>query len=70
MVIDWENGKSFFIAPHLQYILTDIQSLRNQFEMVPFSHIYWELNSKADTLSKLALAIYPGVIEIEEHNNG
>ena len=70
MVIDWVNGKRKIRAPHLQYLLKEIQALKPSFELVSFSHIYRELNSEADTLLKLALAIQPRIIEVEEHTNG
>ena len=70
MVIDWVNGKKKIKAPHLQYLLKEIQALKPSFELVSFSHIYRELNSEAYTLSKLALAIQLGIIEVEEHANG
>ena len=69
LLIDWEKGKSIIIEPHLQHKLNEIPSLRSSFELVSFSHIYRELNSEADMLSKLALAIQPRVIEVEEDNN-
>ena len=52
MVIDWENGKKNIRAPHLQHLLDEIQNLKDHFGGGIFSHIYRELNSEADTLSK------------------
>ena len=69
MLIDWEKGKSNIIAPHLQYLLNEIQSLRSSFKLVSFSHIYRELSLESNMLSNLALAIQPGVIEVEEHSD-
>ena len=40
------------------------------FEYVYFTHIYREINGEADLLSKLALALEPGVIEVEGFING
>ena len=70
MVIDWEKGKRNIRAPHLLYLLDEIQSLRSSFELVSFSHIYKEINSEADFLLKMALEIQLGIIEVEEHING
>lgn len=67
--IDCVNGKRNIRAPHLHYLLKEIQALKPSFESVSFSHIYRELNTKANTLSKLALAIQLGFIEGEEHIN-
>lgn len=40
------------------------------FESLSFTHIYKELNAEADALSKMALALQPGIIVVEEHSMG
>ena len=64
-VIDWEISKNNIRALHLHNLLNSIHALQPSFEVVSFKHIYREHNSEADTLSKLALAIHPGIIEGE-----
>ena len=70
MVINWFNGASNIRAPHLHNLLKEIQALNPSFESISLSHIYRELNTKAYALSKLVLAIQPGIIEGEENFNG
>ena len=36
------------------------------FESITFHHIYRELNSEADKLSKMALALPPSLMEVKE----
>ena len=69
MVIDWANGKYQIKFPHLQNILIEIQQVMTSFESVSFTHIYREINGEAYILSKMALALQLGVIEVEELKN-
>ena len=69
-MIDWVNGKNNIRTQHLHNLLKEIQAMKPSFESITFSHIYRELNTEVDTLSKLALAIQQGIIEGEEHING
>ena len=69
-VVDWANGRVQINAPHLQYMMAAIRDLVTSFKSVSFEHIYRELNMEADSLSKLALALQPGIIEVEEMTNG
>ena len=69
MVINWSKGKSTLRSPHLHHVLNEIESLRSSFQHVSFSHIYKEINSEGDMLCKLALAIQPRVIKVEEYKN-
>ena len=70
MVIEWSQGRNNITATHLQNLLRDIRSLQPSFEAIQFSHIYREFNTIADTLSKQALAIQPGIIEGEVYGEG
>ena len=70
VVIDWANEQNNIRAPHLQHLLTEIQSLKSSFRRISFGHFYRELNMEADSLSKQALAYHPGLIEIEEVEEG
>ena len=56
-------------APHLQHLLKAIREKITTFETISFNHIYRELNSEADKLSKMALALPPGLMEVKEINN-
>ena len=66
MVVDWVNRKIQINAPHLQQLLNAIIRLLESFTSLKISHIYKELNSEANRLSKLALLLDLGKLEIEE----
>ena len=66
MVVDWVNRKIQINAPHLQQLLNAIRRLLESFTCLIISHIYKELNSEADRLSKLTLLLDPGKLETEE----
>ena len=66
MVIDWENKKMQIKAPHLQHLLRVIKEHKASFETISFSHIHRELNTYADKLSKDALALHLGLMEVRE----
>lgn len=70
MVVDWAKGRIQISAPHLQYVMAIIRDFITSFEFVSFEHIYRELNMEADLLSKMALALQPGIIEVEEMISG
>ena len=53
-------------APHLQHLLRVIKEQKAAFETISFKHIYSELNTEADKLSKVALALHPGLMEVRE----
>ena len=69
MTIDWANGKIQINAPHLQHLLKAIREKITTFETISFNHIYRELNSEANKLSKMALALPPSLMEVMEINN-
>ena len=69
MTIYWENGKIQINAPHIQHLLKMIREKMVAFETISFKHIYRELNSEVDKLSKIALALPPGIMEVKEINN-
>ena len=66
MTIDWENGKIQINAPHLQNLSKTIREQMEAFESISFEHIYRELNSEADKLSKKALTLPLGLMEVKE----
>ena len=63
MVVYWVNKKIQINTPHLQQILNAIIRLLESFSNLMISHIYRELNTEADRLSKLALLLEPGKLE-------
>ena len=69
MTIDWENGKIKINAPHLQQLLKATGEKISSFETMNFNHIYRELNSEAYKLSKMALSLPPGLMEMKEISN-
>ena len=69
-VIEWAQGRNNIRSPHMQNLLRAIRSLQPSFEAIHFKHIYREFNTEADTLSKMALAIQPGIIEGEVSGEG
>ena len=66
MVVDWVNKKIQINAPHLQKLLRAIKMLLDLFSGFSITHIYRELNMEADGLSRLALLLALGHLEIEE----
>ena len=69
MTIDWANGQLQINAPHLQHLLRAIRDQMVNFESISFQHIYRELNVEADKLSKVALTLPPGLMEVKEFVN-
>ena len=67
MVVEWAKGK---IQSHLQHLLTTIRDLLFTFESVILYHIYKELNVETETLSKLAFALQPRLIKVQDLNEG
>ena len=65
MVVDWANRRIQINAPHLQQLLNATNRLLDQFTSFNIAHVYRELNSEADRLSKMALLLEPGKIETE-----
>ena len=66
MTIYWENKKIHINSPHLQHLLKTLREQMVSFESITFHHIYKELNSKADKVSKIALALRLGLMEAKE----
>ena len=56
-------------SSYLQRLLKAIRENKANFETITFNHIYRELNTKANKLSKVALALPPGIMEVKEINN-
>ena len=69
MTIDWANGKIQINSPHIQHLLKMIREKMVAFETISFKHIYRELNSEAEKLSKMALALPPNLMEVKEKCN-
>ena len=69
MTTDWENINIQINAPHLQHLLRIIRDQMAAFEKKNFQHIYREVNTKADKLSKLALPLPPGLMEVTQFVN-
>ena len=69
MTIYWANGKIQINTPHLQHLLKAIREQMVAFETISFNYIYRELNSEADKLSKMALALPSGLMEVKEISN-
>ena len=69
MVIEWASKKMQIKAPHLQNLLKAIREQKASFETINFTHIYRELNSKSDKLSKVAITLPPGLMEVKEIRN-
>ena len=69
MTIDWENGQLQINAPHLQHLLRSIRREKENFESISFQHIYRELNVEANKLSKEALLLSLGIMEISDYKN-
>ena len=63
MVVDWVNRRIQINSPHLQQLLNVISRFLEQFTSFSIAHVYRELNSEADKLSKMALPLEPGKIE-------
>jgi ribonuclease HI len=57
MVIDWINGKLEVASPHLEAIIDEIKNEKSKLEWFEEKHIYRELNSLVDQLSKEALRL-------------
>ena len=70
IVIEWATGRIHNInAPQLQHLLRTIKEQIASFETISFKHIYMELNTEANKISKLALSLPPRLMEVEEKNN-
>ena len=69
MVVDWAKGEIKIEAPHIQHLLSAIRDLLETFESTYFTNIYRELNVEADKLSKEALLLPPGLMEVKEFTN-
>ena len=70
IVIEWAQERNNIQAPHLQNLLRTIRSMLPFFASLNFNYVYREYNTEADTLSKQALAIQPGIIEGEIFDEG
>lgn len=66
LIVEWANGnyrsEILLIAP----IMDRIRERKAQFEFISFQHVYWELNMKADLISKEALNMQEGEMKFEE----
>ena len=62
LVMDWVCDKVNIVAPHLAHILQGIKQVYNKLDWFSCGHIYHELNTLADKLSKEALQLIPLVL--------
>ena len=69
MVVEWATGRIQINAPQIQHLLRTIKEKIGSFETISFKHIYMELNTEANKISKLALSLPPRLMEVEEKNN-
>ena len=66
IVINWMNNAQRYHNIHLTPILEEVAQLKSTFNLITFSHIYNERNSKADRCSKEAAGVLQPSWEIEE----
>ena len=64
VVVDWALQHTQIMAPHLQAILRSILSPFPKFQQLSFKHVYRELNTEVDALSKQALTLPLGTLTI------
>jgi ribonuclease HI len=69
VVVDWMNGKVQIQVASLQPIMIRIRELLGELEWFSCSHVYRELNQKADQLSKEALELEAGAFSYQEFQN-
>jgi hypothetical protein len=70
VAIDWENGLVQLQVVRLQPLLVQIHSFLSYLEWSSFSHIYKELNTLVDELSKEALELEEGAFIFQEYFEG
>ena len=70
MVIGSATNIIYISAPHLQHLLSTIWLQLEAFEFTSFAHVFHELNSEAEGLSKFALALEPDMLETQEIKDG
>ena len=61
VIINWANKLSSLDSPSLKHWCKDITSLTHFFSPLTLNHIYHENNQQADSLSKKALVLDPGI---------
>lgn len=66
LVIDWANQKATVSDVSLEPLLRDIKLPMQSFEWLSFSHIFRELDEKANSLSKEALSLPVGELGFYE----
>ena len=54
-IVDWEKGNHDLHTIKLHHWIRRTKDLINIFHKTIYSHIFWELNSEADILSKQAI---------------
>ena len=69
LTIDWANGSIQINAPRLHHLLRALRKQMAAFESITFQHIYIEVNTEADKLSKLALSLPPVLMEVTNFVN-
>ena len=61
VIINWAKGTDNLSQPNLSHWCRDTKQLCTSFTHMSFSHIYREHNQLADSLSKTALSLAPGM---------
>jgi hypothetical protein len=69
ILVDWAIGKSQIQNLVLELIVERIVGLRALFEDISFAHIYRNFNHKAYQLSKEALRLEEGVLNVQEYRD-
>ena len=70
VIINWENHKASLSSLELTHWCDNIRSLIRGFFWLDIRHVYKEHNQSADSLSKDALALAPGVLHFTEVIDG
>ena len=70
LVIGWLSGETHMVSPLLQGWLDRTRKLWNQLGSPPLQHIYRELNTRADRLSKKGLMEDFGILKVAHFIRG
>jgi hypothetical protein len=70
LTVNWMNDMIHVMNLGLLYISQQLKSSEEQFQHISFSHVYQELNTFADSLSKEALLLDINKLVIEEFSAG
>ena len=70
VIINWEKGIAALSPPDLSHWCRDTRKLCTCFHHLSFSHTYREHNQLADSLSKSALSLAPGIGSYSKNSEG